>query len=93
MNEKTGVFVKYPKAPVRKIGTKVKETKVIIIVTTTERVNMFEMGTTTVKTTSMGITIVTGMIGVGPMFLAKIVKLLLGMVEVVLRELKRCCRI
>ena len=35
---------------------------------------------------------VTEMIGVGPMFHLKIVKLLLGIVEVVWRELRICCR-
>ena len=53
------------------------------MVTTTERVNMSDMETITVTKTSTGLTMVTGMIGVGPMFLSKIVKLLLGMVEVV----------
>ena len=42
-------------------------------------------------TTSTGVTMVEEMIGRGPMFLLKIVKLLLGMVEVVWRELGICC--
>ena len=53
------------------------------MVITTERVRMFEMETTTTTTTSIGVTMVTEMIGVGPMFPLKIEKLLLGMVEVV----------
>ena len=44
---------------------------------------MFEEEITTSTTTSTGVTMVIEMIGTGPMFLLKIVKLLLGMVEVV----------
>ena len=62
------------------------------MVTTTERVIMSEMGIATVTTTSTGVIMVTEMTGVGPMFHHKIVKLLLGMVEVVWRELRICCR-
>ena len=58
--------------------------------TTTERAIMFEMETTTVTTTSTGVTMVTDTIEVVPMFRLKIRKLLLGMVEVVWRELKIC---
>ena len=53
------------------------------MVITIERDIMFEMGTKTTTTTSIGITIVKEMIEVGPMFRLKIGKLLLGMVEVV----------
>ena len=42
-------------------------------------------------TTSTGVTMVEEMIGRGPMFLLKIVKLILGKVEVVWRELRSCC--
>ena len=70
----------------------VKEIKVETMVITTERVIMSEMGITTVTTTSTGVTMVTEMIGVGPMFHLKIVKLLLGMVEVVWRELRISCK-
>ena len=59
---------------------------------TTERVTMFEMATTITTTTSIGVTMVTETIRVGPMFHLKIGKLLLGMVEVVWRELKICCK-
>ena len=38
------------------------------------------------------VTMVTEMIGMGPMSLLKIVKLLLGMVEIVWRELRICCK-
>ena len=49
----------------------------------TERVIMSEMEITTATTISTGVTMVTEMIGVGPMFHLKIVKLFRGMVEVV----------
>ena len=80
-----------PKAQIRRIGAKVKETKVGTMVTRTKRVIMFEMEITTETTTLTGVTMVTEMIGMGPMFLLKIVKLLLGMVEIVWRELRICC--
>ena len=79
------------KAQIRIIGTKVKGTKVGPMVTITVRVIMSEMETTTATTTSTGVTTVTEMIGMGPMSLLKIVKLLLGMVEIVWRELRICC--
>ena len=65
-----------PKALIRRIGAKVKGTK---------------METTTATTTLTRVTTVTEMIGMGFMSLLKIVKLLLGMVEVVCRELRMCC--
>ena len=71
------------KAQIRRIGAKVKETKVGSMVTKTVRVIMSEMETTTATPTSIGVTMVTEMIGMGPMSLLKIVKLLLGMVEIV----------
>ena len=52
---------------------------------------MSEMVAKTATTTSTGVTTVTEMIGMGPMSLPKIVKLLLGMVEIVWRELRICC--
>ena len=79
-----------PKAPLKRIGAKVKEIKVGTMVITIERIIISEMGITTATTTSTGVTMVTKMIGVGPMFHLKIVKLLLGMVEVVWRELRIC---
>ena len=66
--------------------------KVRTKVITTERVIISEMGITTMTTTSTGLTMVTEMIGLGLMFHLKIVKLLLGMVEVVWRELRISCR-
>ena len=86
-----GVFDRTPKAPIRRIGTEVKEIKVGTMGITTERVTMFEMETTT-ATTSTGVTIVTETIEVGPMFHLKIGKFLLGTVEVVWRELRICCK-
>ena len=53
---------------------------------------MFEMVTTTVTTTSIGVTMVTETIEVGAMFHLKIGKFLLGVVKVVWRELSICCR-
>ena len=66
-------------------------TKVRTMVTTIVRVIMSEMETTIVTTTSTGVTMVIEMNGMGPMFLLKIVMLLLGMVELVWRELRICC--
>ena len=80
-----------PKVLIRRIGAKVKETKVGSMVNITMRVIMSEMETTTATTTSTGVTMVTKMIGMGPIFLLKIVKFLLGMVEIVWRELRICC--
>ena len=87
-----GVFDRTPKDPIMKICAKVKEIKVGYMGIKTERVTMFEMATITAKTTSTGVTMVTKMIGVGPMFHLKIGKLLFGMVEVVWHELMICCR-
>ena len=86
-----GVFDRVPKAEIRIIGTKVKGTKVGSMVTITVCVIMSEMETTTATTTSTKVTKVTKMIGIGPMSLLKIVKLLLRMVEIVWRELRICC--
>ena len=86
-----GVSDQVPKALIRRISAKVKGTKVGTMVTTTVRVIMSEMETITATTTSTGVTMVIEMTGMGPMFLLKIVKLLLGMVEVVWRELRTCC--
>ena len=80
-----------PKAQIRIIGSKVKETKVGTMVTTTVRVIMSEMETTTTTTTLTGVTMLIETTGMGPMSLLKIVKLLLGMVEIVWRELRICC--
>ena len=52
------------------------------MVTIIVRVIMSEMETTIATTTSIGVTMVIETIGMDPMFLPKIVKLLLGMVEV-----------
>ena len=60
------------------------------MVTTTVRVIMSKMETTIATTTSTEVT-VEEMIGMGLMSLPKIVKLLLGMVEIVWRELRICC--
>ena len=86
-----GVLDRALKAQIRIIGSKVKGTKVGSMVTTTVRVIMSEMEITTATTTSIGVTMVTKMIGMGPRSLLKIVKLLLGMVEIVWRELRICC--
>ena len=89
---KRGVSDIMPKDPIRRICTKVKETKVGTMTIITARVIMSMMVITTATTTSTGVTMVTEMIGVGPMFHLKIVKFLLGMVEVVWYELRICCR-
>ena len=61
------------------------------MVTTIVRVIMSETETTIARTTSTGVTMVIETIGMDPMFLLKILKLLLGMVEVVSRELGIFC--
>ena len=86
-----GVSDRVPKAQIRRIGAKVNETKVGSMVTITVKVIMSEMESTTATTTSTRVTTVTEMIGMGPMSLLKTVKLLLGMVEIVWRELRICC--
>ena len=58
------------------------------MVTIIEKVNMFEMGTTTATTTSTGVTMVIGMTGVGPIFPHKNGKFHPRTVEVVWHELK-----
>ena len=83
-----GVSDQVPKALIRRIG---KGTKVGTMVTTIVRVIMSEIETTIATTTSTGVAMVTEMTVMDPMFLLKIVKLLLGMVEVVCRELRICC--
>ena len=80
-----------PKAQIRIIGAKVKRTMVGSMVNITVRVIMSEMETTTATTTSTGVTTVTEMIEMGPISLFKIVKLLLGMVEIVWSESRICC--
>ena len=91
VNEQTGVSDRAPKAQIRIISAKVKGTKVGSMVTITVRVIMSKMENTTVTTTSTRVTMVTEMIGMGPMSLLKIVKLLLGMVEIIWRELRIFC--
>ena len=86
-----GVCDQAPKARIRIIGAKVKGTKVETMVTTTVRVIMSEMETTTATTTLTGVTMLIETTGMSPMSLLKIVKLLLGMVEIVWRELRICC--
>ena len=91
VNEQKGGFDRVPKAQIRKIGAKVKETKVGYMVTITVRFIMSEMEIKTATTASTRVTPVVEMIGMSPMSLLKIVKLLLGMVEIVRRELRICC--
>ena len=82
-----GVSDQTPKAQIRIIGAKVKGTKVNITV----RVIKSEMETTTATITSTGVTTVIEIIGMCPMSLLKMVKLLLGIVEIEWRELRICC--
>ena len=85
-----GVSDQAPKAQIRIIGAKVKGTKVETMVTKIVRVIMSEMETTTATTTLTRVTMLIETIGMGPMSLLKIVKLLLGMVEIVWRQLRIC---
>ena len=66
-----GVSDQLPKALIRRIGAKVKVTKVTSMVTITVRVIMFEMKITTTTTTSTGVTMVREMIEMGPTSLIK----------------------
>ena len=86
-----GVSDRVPKAQIRITGAKAKGTKVENMVTTIVRVIMSEMETTTATTTLTGVTMLIETTGMGPMSLLKIVKLILGMVEIVWRELRICC--
>ena len=52
-----GVSDQTPKDPIRRIGAKVKETKVGTMVPTTERVNMSDVGTITTTLTLTKITL------------------------------------
>ena len=87
---KWGVSDQAPKAQIRITGVKVKGTNVRTMVTTTVRVIMSEMETTTATTTLTGVTMLIETTGMGPMSLLKIVALLLRMVEIVWRELRIC---
>ena len=87
-----GVSDQAPKAQISLIVTKVKGTKVETMVTTTVRVIMSKMETTTATTTLTGVTMLIETTGIGPMSLLKIMKLLLGMMEIVWRELRICCK-
>ena len=91
VNEQMGGSDQVPKSLIRRIGTKVKGTNVGTIVTTTVRVSMSAMETTSATTTLTWITMVIEITGMGPMFLLKIMKLLLRMVDIVWRELRICC--
>ena len=86
-----GVSDQAPKAQISIIGAKVKGTKVGTMVTTTVRVIVPEMETTTATTTLTGVTMLIETTGMSPMSLLKIVRLLLGMVDIVWRELRICC--
>ena len=85
------VFDRVPKAQIRINSVKVKGTKVGSMVNITVQVIISESETTTAITTSTSVTVVTEIIGMSLMSLLKIVKLLLGMVEIVWRELRVCC--
>ena len=64
-----GVFDRMPKAQIRRIGARVKETKVGTMLTIIVRVIMSEMETSTATTTSTGVTTVIEMIGMHRMSL------------------------
>ena len=66
-----------PMVPIRIIGYKVNKTKFRTMIITIERINMAEMGTTIMTTTSIKTTMVTKMNEVGHMSPFKIEKLTL----------------
>ena len=82
-----GFFDRTTKAP---ISAKVNEIKFGTIGIPTKKFNLFEIETTTATTTLIRVTMVTEMIGMGPMFHLKIGKFLLAMMEVVWRDLRVC---
>ena len=77
-----------PKDPTRKIGAKVKETKVGTMEIITEKVTMSGMGTSIAKTTITGTAMATEMIGLDLMFPLKIGNLVLGKQEAIWCVLK-----
>ena len=84
LNEKTIFIDQTSKAPIRRIGTKVKEIK--------RESHYVRDGNYNRDNNFNQVTMVAQMIGVGSMFHFKIEKLPLGMVEALWRELKICCR-
>ena len=68
-----GVSDQVPKALIRRIGAKVKGTKVRTMVTITVRVIMFVMETTTATTTLTGVTMLIETTAMSPTSLLKIV--------------------
>ena len=83
-----GVSDQMPKDPTRKIGAKVKETKVGTMEITTERVNMFGMKTSITTTATTETTMATETIRLDLMFPLKIGNLVLGKLEAIWRVLK-----
>ena len=77
-----------PKDPTRKIGAKVKGTKVGTMEITTERVNMSWMGTLIATTTTTETVMATKTIELDLMFPLKIGNLVLGKLEAIWRVLK-----
>ena len=70
-----GIFDQIIKAPIRRIGVKVKEINVKTMVTTINKFNMIEMEIKTATTTSSRVTMEIGIIGVSPMSQFRIKKL------------------
>ena len=80
------------KAPNTRIGAKVNQIKVETMGNKIERDIIFEMETKNATTTLIEVIMVIETIEVGPMIHLKIGMLLLGVVEMVWRELKICCK-
>lgn len=88
MNYQTGSFRQNALGSKMDDGTKIKETKVKTIIITKERFSMSNMGGTIATIITNGKTMETKKIGLGLMFLSKIMNLVLVKLEVLCKILR-----